>query len=174
MRSRTDLIREAQKTGSSSLCMLIDGTIKRFPKAIVDLDTPYLSGKVQALCMDDPVHDVIIGNVPGAKDPQLNCTREVPVSSSPEKADTVSENEVCGDSSNGIGGAKCTIIDERHPDDECEHGAAIKTRAMINAENHEKKRLKVVSVPGTEVSTEELIDLQKSCLLYTSPSPRDS
>ena len=64
---RTDVVREAQKTGSSYLCMLIDGTIKRFPMANVDLDTPYLSGKVQALCMDDPVHDVIIGNVPGAK-----------------------------------------------------------------------------------------------------------
>ena len=69
--------------------MLIDGTIKRFPTAIVDLDTPYLSGKVQVLCMDEPVHDVIIGNVPGAKDPQLNCTPEVPVSSSPGNADTV-------------------------------------------------------------------------------------
>ena len=70
---RTDLVRETQKTGTAFLCMLIDGTVKRYPTTIVELDTPYLSGRVQALCMDDPAHDVIIGNVPGAKDPQLNC-----------------------------------------------------------------------------------------------------
>ena len=34
--------------------------IVRYPTAIVELDTPYLSSRVQALCMDDPVHDVII------------------------------------------------------------------------------------------------------------------
>ena len=59
---RTNLVREMQKTGTTSLCMLIDGTVKRFPTEIVELDT--LSGRVQALCMDDPVHDVIVGNVP--------------------------------------------------------------------------------------------------------------
>ena len=36
---RTDLVRETQKTGTS-LCMLIDGTVKRYPTAIVELDTP--------------------------------------------------------------------------------------------------------------------------------------
>ena len=64
--------------------MLIDGTVKRFPTAIVELDTPYLSGRVQALCMDDPVHDVIIGNVPGAKDPQLNCESSTPMTIVPD------------------------------------------------------------------------------------------
>jgi len=64
---RTDLVRETQKTGTTSMYMLIDGTVKRYPTAIVELDTAYLSGRVQPLCMDDPVHNVIIGNVPGRK-----------------------------------------------------------------------------------------------------------
>ena len=64
--------------------MLIDGTVKHFPTAIVGLDTPYLSGRVQALCMDDLVHDVIIGNVPGAKDPQLNCESSTPMTIVPD------------------------------------------------------------------------------------------
>ena len=42
----TDLVREAQKTGTTSLCMLIDRTVKRYPTAIVELDTPDLSGRV--------------------------------------------------------------------------------------------------------------------------------
>ena len=48
---RTNLVSEAQKTSTTSLCMLIDGTVKRYPTAIVELDTPYLSGRVQALCI---------------------------------------------------------------------------------------------------------------------------
>ena len=65
--STSCVVRETQKTGTTSLCMLIDGTVKRFPTAIFELDRPYISGQVQALCMDDPVHDVIIGNVPGTR-----------------------------------------------------------------------------------------------------------
>ena len=32
---RTNLVRETQKTGTTSLYMLIDGTVKRFPTAIL-------------------------------------------------------------------------------------------------------------------------------------------
>ena len=37
-----------------------------FPTAMVELDTPYFIGKTKVLCMDDPVRDIIIGNIPGA------------------------------------------------------------------------------------------------------------
>ena len=40
---RTDFVRKTQKTGTTSLCMLIDSTVKRCPTAIVELDTPYIS-----------------------------------------------------------------------------------------------------------------------------------
>ena len=46
-------------------------------------------------------------------------------------------------------------------DGKCEYGAAIQTRAK-SEEVNQKNELKVVHVPGTEVTTEELIKLQKA------------
>ena len=46
--------------------MLIDGVIKRFPTATVEIDTPFYKGCAKVLCMDNPVQEVIIGNIPGA------------------------------------------------------------------------------------------------------------
>jgi len=43
--------------------MLIDGIVKRYPKAMVELDTPYFIGKTKVLCMDNPVQDIINGNI---------------------------------------------------------------------------------------------------------------
>ena len=45
--------------------MLIDGIVKRYPTAMVELDTPYFSGRTKVLCMDNPVQNIIIGNIPG-------------------------------------------------------------------------------------------------------------
>jgi len=153
--------------GTTSLCMLIDGTVKRFPTAIVELDTSYLSGRVQALCVDDPVHDVIIGNVPGAKNPQLNCESSTPMTIVPDieipNTDGVSEEKAHESANKVIGGAEYTSADMSQTDEKCEYGAAVQTRAKSEEEVYQKKQeLKVVHVPGTEVTTEELIELQKA------------
>ena len=58
-------------TGSYELCMLIDGVVKRYPTAVVELDTPYYTGTAKVLCMDTPVQDVIIGNIQGAQSPDM-------------------------------------------------------------------------------------------------------
>jgi len=39
---------------------------------MVELDTPYFIGKTQLLCMDNPVQDIIIRNIPGASGVQPN------------------------------------------------------------------------------------------------------
>jgi len=52
--------------------MLIDGIVKLYPTAMVELDTPYFSGKTKGLYMDNPVQDIIIGNIPGASGVQPN------------------------------------------------------------------------------------------------------
>jgi len=39
-------------TGSYELCMLIDGVVKRYPTAVVELDTPYYTGTAKVLCME--------------------------------------------------------------------------------------------------------------------------
>jgi len=54
-------------TGNHELCMLIDGVVKRFPTAIVKIYTPYYKGTVKALCMENPVQELIVGNVSRAK-----------------------------------------------------------------------------------------------------------
>ena len=46
--------------------------------------------------------------------------------------------------------------------EKCEYGAAVQTRAKSEEVNQKKKELKVAHVPGTVVTTEELIELQKA------------
>ena len=47
--------------------MTVDHTLKRAPVAKVEVDTPFYVGTVEALCLQDPLFDLIIGNVPGAR-----------------------------------------------------------------------------------------------------------
>jgi len=46
--------------------MLIDGVIEHFPTATVEMDTPFYRGHAKVLCMDNPVYEVIIGNITGS------------------------------------------------------------------------------------------------------------
>ena len=64
---RNSLILKDQLTGLTQTCVLIDGTIKTFPIANVSLSTPYFTGNTQCLVMDNPIYDVIIGKVKGAR-----------------------------------------------------------------------------------------------------------
>src|SRR5260221_4402775 len=52
-----------QFTGEEEPCVLIDGTTKRFPVAAIHLNTPYLYGTYKAVVMQNPLYDIIIGNV---------------------------------------------------------------------------------------------------------------
>ena len=52
-------------TRSYELWMLIDGVVKRFPTAIVEIDTPFYKGRAKVLCMDSPVQEVIVRNILG-------------------------------------------------------------------------------------------------------------
>ena len=50
--------------------LLIDNTARKVPIARIYVDTPYLKGHVEAQCLSDPIYDLIIGNVPDARDAQ--------------------------------------------------------------------------------------------------------
>lgn len=50
-------------------CLLADGTSIRVPLAKLDVNTPYYKGEVIAWCMEQPIYDVIIGNIEGAREP---------------------------------------------------------------------------------------------------------
>jgi len=60
---KIDYMRDEQLTGHKEACVLIDGVVKYYPTAIVELNTPFYTGKAKALCMDNPLYDVIIGNI---------------------------------------------------------------------------------------------------------------
>ena len=62
---KSTLVKPEQMTGSYDRCVLVDGTMKPYPTAVVDLDTPYYTGISKVLCMETPIQDVIIGNIPG-------------------------------------------------------------------------------------------------------------
>ena len=77
---KKSLVKPEQMTGSYELYMLIDGIVKRYPTAMVELDTPYFSGRTKVLCMDNPVQNIIIGNIPGGSGvhPNLVNTKATP------------------------------------------------------------------------------------------------
>ncbi|CAC5422028.1 unnamed protein product [Mytilus coruscus] len=50
-------------------CILAEGSSAKVPIAIITIDSPYYQGEVQAWCMEQPLYDVIKGNIDGAKEP---------------------------------------------------------------------------------------------------------
>jgi len=66
---KSSLVKPEQMTITYELCMLIDGVVKRYPTAVVDLDTPYYTGTANVLCIDTSVQDIIVGNIPVARGP---------------------------------------------------------------------------------------------------------
>ena len=66
---RRELVKENNFTGSMSCVMAIDRTMKEAPIAEIKVDTPYYAGVTQAICLLDPLFDLVIGNIPGARNP---------------------------------------------------------------------------------------------------------
>ena len=72
---KQSLVSSEDLTGKMHSCMMVDRTTLQLPEAKVSLDTPYFKGDTFALCMENPLIDVIIGNIPGARDahdPNMN------------------------------------------------------------------------------------------------------
>ena len=66
---RRELVKEDDFTGSMGYVMSIDRTLKEAPIAEIKVDTPYYTGVTQAICLRDPLLDLVIGNIPGARNP---------------------------------------------------------------------------------------------------------
>ena len=65
--TRRELVDETDFTGEMGHIMTVDRTIKWAPMAKVEVDLPFYVGNVEALCLQDPLFDLIIGKVPGAR-----------------------------------------------------------------------------------------------------------
>jgi len=75
--AKQSLVDAEQWTGNHELCVLIDGVVKRFPTAFVKINMPYHKGTVKALCMENPVQELIVGNISGATGVEECCKAEV-------------------------------------------------------------------------------------------------
>ena len=61
---------EVDFIGKVSYIMLtVNRTLIRAPISRIEVDTSFYTGTVEAMCMKDPLFDLIIGNVPGARKP---------------------------------------------------------------------------------------------------------
>jgi len=65
---RRALVPDDKLTGQEERCILIDGIVCYTPVAKIYVKTPFFSGLTTAVCMKNPIYDLVIGNVPGARD----------------------------------------------------------------------------------------------------------
>ena len=63
---RRKLVKKDDLTGSMGYVMAIDRTLKEALIAEIKVDTPYYTGVAQAICLRDPLFDLVIGNISGA------------------------------------------------------------------------------------------------------------
>ena len=66
---RRELVKKDDFTGSMDYVTTIDRTLKEASIAELKVDTPYYTGVTQAICLRDPLFDVVIGNISGARNP---------------------------------------------------------------------------------------------------------
>ena len=62
---KADLVHPSQFTGRNKKLMMVNSRLEEFPVAGIQVDTPVFSGYVQALCLPNPIYDLVIGNIPG-------------------------------------------------------------------------------------------------------------
>jgi len=46
-------VNDQQMTGVTETCILIDSTVRRTPVAEIEIETPYYTGEVKAVCMEN-------------------------------------------------------------------------------------------------------------------------
>ena len=127
---------------------MINGEMFEAPVVKINVDTPYYSGALQALSIENPVYDLVVGNVPGtceANNPNRNWTPtvETSVESKEERSETMSVESECVH----------TLADVKY---------AVVTRAQKVAKP--MKPLKVVMSRDMKVDSEELKRLQRDDL----------
>ena len=62
---KRNLVDPSKYTGKMMNIVLANSELHSYPEAIIDIDTPYFKGKVTAACLENPLFDVIIGEIPG-------------------------------------------------------------------------------------------------------------
>ena len=68
---RRSLVSDGQMLNKQSGVTLINNYKQRCPMARIKIDSPFFRGSTDALCIDDPAHDLVIGNIEGSKFPDM-------------------------------------------------------------------------------------------------------
>ena len=66
-----NLVSENQFIGKECGVTLINDSQQKCPVAHININCPFFSGTTDALCIDDPTHDLVIGNIEGSKFPNM-------------------------------------------------------------------------------------------------------
>ncbi|KAJ8021889.1 hypothetical protein HOLleu_39214 [Holothuria leucospilota] len=66
---RKSLVLTEQLTGDTKRCILLDGSVRIIPVAVIEVDTPFSTGKEEALSMENPLYDLVLGNIVGVRNP---------------------------------------------------------------------------------------------------------
>ena len=82
---KRSLVSDDQLIGKESYVTLIDETTQKYPLAVIDVDCPFFTGKTEALCMEDTLYDLVIGNIDGSKLPDMSHFSAAAVSRSQAK-----------------------------------------------------------------------------------------
>ena len=69
---KRSLVSDDQLIGKESYVTLIDETTQKYPLAVIDVNCPFFTGKTEALCMEDTLYDLVIGNIDGSKLPDMS------------------------------------------------------------------------------------------------------
>ncbi|KAH6933537.1 hypothetical protein HPB50_016060 [Hyalomma asiaticum] len=74
---RKSLVNDEELTGEYSSVLLVDSSVRWLPEAKIVVSTPYYTGSVVAKCLEEPLYDLVIGNLPGVRqvdNPDLDWT----------------------------------------------------------------------------------------------------
>ncbi|CAN8007041.1 unnamed protein product [Ixodes pacificus] len=83
---RRPLVPEVAFTGTTATLKLVDGRNVKVLEAEVDIASPYFAGTAIVKCLEDPLYDVLIENVPGSREvssPDSECKRLLQVPDPP-------------------------------------------------------------------------------------------
>ncbi|XP_040068602.2 uncharacterized protein LOC120841708 [Ixodes scapularis] len=170
---RQSLVPKEAYTGILSPVFLLDKTVRHLPEAEIMVRTPYYTGKLTAKCVNDPLYDLVLGNVPlvrDANDPDPNWSLNVKM----RKAH-MSATEPADEQKTGTEGvlAKETHVEslERSADESLlERGdkefmgtaGAVQTKKPACRPPPSPPGLRVPEVPLLQTTKEELIQEQKN------------
>ncbi|PIK46695.1 hypothetical protein BSL78_16433 [Apostichopus japonicus] len=77
--ARRKFVDPSKFTGANKRCVLLDGTVRDVSVAVIAVDTPFYQGEVEALVMESPLYDLILGNINGVRNHRTQTRIGIPL-----------------------------------------------------------------------------------------------